>query len=159
MSVLRFSQPPLPAHMRADLQESRRILQTMLKGRRIVVVTEDRYIQNQAKLFARLAEAIGAEHKLIPYSEFLTSRAPLKGDVLLLRTSKLFITALPEILSSIEQFRKDNPHSAILACILNESAFDAFSSRPGLVNVIDAGVIDNDMDLLRKGAEVLERLS
>ncbi len=122
-------------------------------------VTEARYLETERRLFAKMAERLELGADVVSYSQFMENPKSLEADIILLRTSKLFVVCLPEILGALEEFRRKNSGSAIIASVLDHNAFDVLTSRPDLVNMVDAGAATNDHELLRKGAEVLERIS
>jgi hypothetical protein len=159
MSVLRFSSSIPLSSTSGQLRETCQLLRVSLRGKRLVSVTEERYLENEKKLFARMAERLGAESDALSYSQFVNGPKSVEADILLLRTSKLFVVSFQEILGALESFRRENSHSAIIVSVLDAHAFDALSSRPDLVNMIDSGAVANDPELLRKGAEILERIS
>ena len=159
MSSLRFSSPAPPARTAGRLKEAYQLLRTSLRGRHIVSVTEERYLGNERRLFAKMAERLQTSAEAISYAQFLASPESVKADIILLRTSKLFIVSFPEILHALEGFRRANPKSAIIVSVFDPHAFNALTSRPELANLVDTGAATNDHELLRKGAEVLERLA
>ncbi len=106
-----------------------------------------------------MAERLQTCADAISYDTFTSSPESVQADILLLRTSKLFVVSFPEILDALESFRKANPHSAVIVSVFDPHAFNVLTSRPEIVNMVDTGAATTDHDLLRKGAEVLERLA
>ena len=135
------------------------MLRPALKGRTIVSVTEGRYADTERRLLARMAERLQTTSKVVSYSQFTQNPESADGDILLLRTSKLFVVNLPEIVQALEVFRDRNPGSAVIASVLDARAFDVLTSRPDIVNMVDACMATNDHDLFMRGTRILEQLA
>ena len=159
MSILRPSPFPPPARKTAQLKETCDLLRPALKGRTIVSVTEERYVDNERRLLARMAERLQTTAKVVSYSQFTKNPESADGDILLLRTSKLFVVNLPEIVRALEVFRNENPGSAVIASVLDGHAFDVLTGRPDIVNLVDACMATSDHDLFMRGTLILEQLA
>lgn len=159
MSILRSSAPLPPARTVGELRETYQLLRTSLRGRHIVAVTESRYLDNERRLLSKMAERLQTSAEAVSYEQFLSASESLGADILMLRTSKLFVVSFPEVLDALEAFRRANPRAAVIASVLDARAFDVLTSRHDIVNLVDMGAATNDHELLRKGAEVLERLA
>jgi hypothetical protein len=133
-------------------------LSKLLSGRQVTVITEERYLANESKLFTHTASLVGAVPQVLSYSQFLSAPQEPSPDILLMRLSRLFVFSFLKIRASLEGFRGTNPRSVVIASVIDPNALDALSSRTDLVNHLDPGALREDVELLRKGAAILRSM-
>jgi hypothetical protein len=125
-------------------------------------VVDDRSLRSEGLLLRRtIFPAVGASESsvVMPYSQFYQSDGLPPADVLLLRSSRIFMHRLAALTRNLGSFRRANPHSAVLLCVFDEREADSVSglSKSGVVNAVFTDPPD-DLALFRKAADVLMRL-
>ena len=137
---------------------SREALASGLKGKRIVVVAEGRYLKNETTIFLNMVQRLGASGKsrAISYRELFKDPGSVEADILILRPTKFETLLAGEIIRSLAGFRESNPGSAAIVCVVGVCAFLELS-KAGAAHA----VVERNLDypfLLAKGAEVLGKL-
>jgi hypothetical protein len=146
----------------AGRREGRRLPVPGLSGRSIMCIVDDRSLRSEGLLLRRtIFPAVGASEAsvIMPYSQFYQSDSLPPADVLLLRSSRIFRHRLRELTQNLGSFRRANPRSAVLLCVFDDHEADSVAglSKSGVVNAVYTDPPD-DLGLLRKAADVLERL-
>jgi hypothetical protein len=145
-----------------DLNQSMGMLGNAMSGKTIVFVVDWRDIKVESSVLKyALFEQCGAGEKsgTVSTEDFL-AKSPIEADVLILRSSRYYEQRTSELLGALESFRKANPKCAVILCAFTGSVVRAAGPllESGVVNCIDS-YPPNDFELLRKAADVLERLA
>jgi hypothetical protein len=131
-----------------------------LSGKTALIVTDDRdmKIENVVTRIVMEDAGLGEGSGPVPYSDFFSK--PLKADVLILRSSRVFSMKPKALLDSLERFRKDNPSSAVIVLTFEHHVIEKLVplSASGVVNMIESRPPCDDLALLRMGGEILRKL-
>jgi hypothetical protein len=144
-------------------KESMRRLGDTIKGKTIVFVVDEPEREDESCLMSCMFEDLGANTKsmVLGYPSLFTDANALVADVLILRSSRLFEFSMDKVKQSLEMFRKNNPDSAVIVCY----AIEQYEEK--IIPLVDSGLANTiqqtltlsvtDHDLIRVGAEILER--
>jgi hypothetical protein len=172
----------------SGVPEAKRHLIEALKGKKVVLVVDDNDYAFEASIFkfAILSEVQASESsEVIRYSDFLSgndrSAGKLSADVLLLRSSRLFIPEIDEVarlaqsaspdfsvsaqsavsegikkvMAAVRSFKDGNPGSAVIVCAYMKATSDAFRPIADARTEIWVNPPVGDFILLEKAAEML----
>lgn len=131
-----------------------------LLGKKVVFVTDDRDLNIERVVTNIVMESAGAgaQSRPIGYSDFFSS--PQHADILILRSSRVFSLQTDALLASLEQFRKENPRSAVIVCSFEFHILQRLQplEDAGVINSIESRVTIDDNALLRLGACAYQKL-
>ncbi len=147
-------------HFIAEINESRALLGNSMAGKKALFVVDDIDHRSES-LVLRMGvfQKVGAheESGVLKYSEFL-SNSRFQADALILRSSRVFPARFPELTGALRRFRQDNPKSAVVLCVFDDTVFQ------NVLPLLDSAIINaidtrppNDFELLRKAADIIAR--
>jgi len=144
----------------ADIIESRSLLGASMRGKTVAFVVDDRDHKAES-LILRMSvfENAGAapESTVLKYSEFYASPG-FRADALILRSSRIFESRLPELRAALESFRTANRDSAVILCVFDHTVYERIldAAESGLVDKLEHSPPD-DFRLLHQASQILGR--
>ncbi len=133
-----------------------------LRGKTIIFAVDDSDHEVETLgLGAIIRSHTGAmgSSRVMRYSEFFAAKG-LRADMLILRSSSVFPDRIDALRTAIWSFRKGNPDSAVILCVYDPETYRKFAdlADSGAVNYFYRWAPDDDPQMLKMGARILERL-
>jgi hypothetical protein len=144
-----------------DLSASRALLGDSLKGKTVVFAVVDREQGFESTILrAGVFEnaKLGGKSDVITHTAFF-SGPDIDADVLIVRSSRIFEFYFEDLEKALRGFRAQNPKAAVVLCAFSEIVCERALplADAGVVNLIEP-YPPNDYELLRRAAQILERI-